>query len=240
MVKPKAELTAMTDIERIFQSSSHETKHLSQNFVNPVLAFPAVKHYPCSALVMKSKRKSLQSKGLFDFLKTLGISTEIAQYYFHEVCVYNKQTQEKLKTLGFPNEEEGFELINPFFRGTIGSQAISFIRGTMPKPESIHLFKDSLDFLSFLSKLGGKKLLADTIILHSNTCLEQINPYICNYGYKHVYSWMSNDQTGQQAKAYIQNLVSTEEESKHKPMNMLYAACKDLSKWYQQQLQNKS
>lgn len=238
MAKPTEKDTTVSEYAKLFQRKQPDNHSLREPD-GQVLNFPVTKHYPSADLTLKSKRKTIQSKGLLDFLNALGISPEIAQYYFHEVCVYNKQTREKLITLGFPNEDEGWELINPFFKGAIGSPSISFIRASSPKPESIHIFKDCLDFLSFLSKLGGKKILADTIVLHSINCLPQIKPYIQNYGYKQVYSWMSNDRKGQQAKEYIQNLISSEEETKHKAMNKLYAPYKDLSKWYQQQLQNR-
>lgn len=236
MAKPTAKDKTMTEYAKLFQRKQPDN-HFLHEPDGQVLNFPGTKHYSNVDLTLKSKRKTIYSKGLLDFLKALGISTEIAQYYFHEICVYNKQTQEKLITLGFPNEDEGWELINPFFKGTIGSPSISFIRASTPKPESIHIFKDSLDFLSFLSKLGGKKMLADTIVLHSTNCLDQVKPYIQNYGYKQVYSWMSNDKTGLQAKEYIQSLIGSEEELNHKAMNKLYAPYTDLSKWYQQQVQ---
>lgn len=239
MAKPTEKDTTMTAYSKRLQIQQQNSHFLNELDCH-VMAFPVIKHYPSIDLILKSKRKTIQSKGLLDFLNALGISPEIAQYYFHEICVYNKKTRDKLITLGFSNEDEGWELINPFFKGTIGSPSISFIRASTPKPESIHLFKDSLDFLSFLSKLGGKKILADTIVLHSTNCLEQIKPYILNYGYKQVYSWMSNDKTGQQAKEYIQNLISSEEETKHKAMNKLYAPHQDLSKWYQHQFQNRT
>ena len=234
MVKPKAGLIVMTEMVEIFQSSSQENAHSPKEFDSRVLVFPAAKHYPSVDLIVKSKRKTIQSKGLLDFLKVLSISAEIAQCYFHEVCVYNKQTQEKLRTLGLPNEDEGWELINPFFKGNIGTQAISFIRGTHDKPESIHLFKETLDYLAFLSKLGAKKIVADVIILHANACIEQINPYIQNYGYKQVYSWMNNDPAGQDIKKYIQALAETEEGMSHKAMNKLYAPFKNVQSWYAQ------
>ncbi len=239
MAKPTEKDTTTAEYAKLFQRKQPDN-HFLHEPDGQVLNFPGTKHYPSTDLTLKSKRKTIQSKGLLDFLNALGISPEIAQYYFNEICVYNKQTREKLITLGFSNEDEGWELINPFFKGTIGSPSISFIRASTPKPESIHIFKDSLDFLSFLSKLGGKRILADTIVLHSTNCLEQIKPYILNYGYKQVYSWMSNDKTGQQAKEYIQNLISSEEETKHKAMNKLYTPYKDLSTWYQLQFQNRT
>lgn len=236
MGKPKAESTTMAEIAKIFQFSSTENPQSFNEAHGQVLAFPAVKYYPSAELVLKNKRRTIQSKGLLDFLKVLGISPDIAQHYFQEICVYNKQTQETLKTLGFPNEDEGWELVNPFFKGTIGTQSISFIRGTHDKPESIHIFKEILDYLAFLSKLGAKKIVADVVILHANNCIQQINPYIQNYGYKQIYSWMNNDQSGLDARNYIQQIANAEEELKHKAMNKLYKPFKNLQAWHQYQI----
>ncbi|WP_147322856.1 hypothetical protein [Emticicia sp. C21] len=156
MGSPNAKLSNVADYTKVFQTNLGEKNILLKE--PNILPFFTQKYYASSDLMLKSRRKTIQSKGLFDFLKSLGISPNIAQYYFHEISVYNKLTQEKLKTLGFLNEEEGWELINPFFRGSIGVQTVSFIRGSTPKPENIHIFKDSLDYLAFLSKLAAKRL----------------------------------------------------------------------------------
>lgn len=232
MVIPEAKCTTMSEMAGTFQPSSQGHKCSHKGREGKLLIFPAVKYYPITDLVLKSKRKTIQSKGLFDFLKVLGISAEIAQCYFHEICVYNKQTQEKLRTLGLPNEDEGWELINPFIKGSIGSQAISFIRGTHSKPDSIHVFKETLDYLAFLCKLGGKRIVSDVIILHANTFVQQINPYIQGFGYKQVYSWMDNNPTGQDTRKYIQELAENEEGLIHKAMNKLYAPYENVQSWY--------
>ena len=216
----------------------HQQKvlNLCESTISNVLSFPLAKYYSGTYLSLCKAQKNITSAGLMEFLEELGISGEIAKHYFHEVHVYNKKTREKLRTLGFPNEDDGFELISPFFKGTVGTQTISFMRGTIPKPESLHIFPDSLDFLAFLSKLGGKKIIADTIILHSMTCLEQIKPYLQNYGYKQVYSWMTNDEAGLESKRFIQNLVKSEEGLSHKKMNNLYKPFKNVLTWYVQRI----
>lgn len=240
MVKPHANTNSMLIAE---ENNSfyhqHEILHYFNESPVKVLDIPVVKYYRSADLSIIKSQKHIESAGLIEFLNKLGISLETANHYFHEVYVYNKQTQEKLKTLGFPNEDEGFELINPFMKGTYGTQTISFIRGTKPNAESLHVFKDSLDFLSFLDKIGGKKIVADVIIMHANTCLEHIKPYIQNYGYKQLYTWMNNDEDGKQAQDYIQNLISLEEDLKYTAMNNLYKPFKNVQSWYQHRVYNR-
>lgn len=203
---------------------------------SPVSGSAITAYYKNSDTVLTKYHKSIKSVGLFDFLKDLGFPLEIARHYFHEVHVYHKQTHEEQKTLGFRNVDDGFELINPFFKGSVGIRNITFIRGIVPKPEVIHIFADSLDFLSFLSKIGGKKILADVIILHSYAFVENIKPYIHGFGYRRIYSWMENDKAGAEAKELITNIVKMEEELKHKVMNNLYKPYKNLHIWYKQRV----
>ncbi len=238
MDKPNANADSMSKSKEDI-SKYHQQEDLS-NFGESkfnVLDFPIIKYYQSSDLSTIKTQKKIESAGLIEFLEELGIPLKIARHYFHEVHIYNKQTREKLRTLGFLNDEEGFELINPFFKGTIGTQRISFIAGTNPKPESMHIFKESLDYLAFLSKLGTKKITIDAIILHANKCVEQINPYIKEYGYKKIYTWMENNEAGATTTQYLDELAKKEEGLRHMPRNKLYAPFKNLSKWYQQQVQ---
>ncbi|GAB3515841.1 hypothetical protein [Emticicia fontis] len=234
MGKPNANVSSMLKINlNNYDYHQQEVLHSLKEPHSKILDLPVIKYYQSTDFSLIKSKKPIDSAGLIEFLGSLGISLKIAKHYFFEVSVYNKKTHEKLKTLGIPNEDEGFELINPFLKGTIGAQTISFIRGTKPNTESIHIFKDSLDFLSFLSKIGGKKIVADAIILHANACIDQIKIYIQNYGYKQLYTWMNNDEVGKEAQDQILTLLSSEKELKIKAMSNLYKPFKTLHNWYQ-------
>ncbi|QMW01697.1 toprim domain-containing protein [Spirosoma foliorum] len=187
------------------------------------------------SLILKSK-KPIQHLGLIHYLQKRGIPLAIAQQYFLEIHVRNKNTRKSFYALGFPNEEGGYELRNPFFKGSLGPKAISFIRGREPKPEGVHLFEGGMDYLSAIAKLNGKRFKDDTIILHSVSCLKQVIPYIQNYGYRTAYSWMDNDPAGEKATIALNEFFKTQADLVHKPMNRIYAQHKDVNAWHMHQL----
>lgn len=188
-----------------------------------------------SALILKSS-KAIQHLGLINYLEKRGIPLLIAQKHLKEVHVFNKDTGKKFFALGSPNEEGGFELRNPFFKGCLRPKAISFIRGKTPKPKAIHIFEGFMDYLSIVIELDGKPFKEDAIILNSLSCLKQINPYIRNYGYETAYTWMDNDHAGENATAMLADFFKTQEGITHKPMNNVYAPHKDVNAWHMSQL----
>lgn len=184
-----------------------------------------------ASLVLKTK-KPIQHIGLIHYLEKRGIPLAIAQKHLKEIHVGNQRTKKSFFALGFPNEEGGFELRNPFFKGSLGTKAISFIRGTEPKPDSIHLFEGFFDYLSAISQLQGKGFRGDTIILNSLSCLKQITPFIQNYGYHIAYTWLDNDKAGEKATASLTEFFKTQNELVHKRMNGIYAPHKDVNAWH--------
>ncbi len=160
---------------------------------------------------------------------------EIACQHLKEIHVCNQRTKKSFFALGFPNEDGGFELRNPFFKGCLGSKAISFIRGREPTPDSIHLFEGFMDYLSAISQLNGEGLTGDAIILNSLSYLKQITPYIQHYGYRIAYTWFDNDTAGEKATAALAEFFRTQDDLVHKRMNGIYAPHKDVNAWHMHQ-----
>lgn len=188
-----------------------------------------------ASLVLKSK-KPIQHLGLISYLQKRGIPLEVARRSLKEIYVQNKNTGKRFFALGFENEEGGFELRNPFFKGCIRPKAISFIRGTNSDKKAIHLFEGFMDYLSAVSQSHHPRLSGDVIILNSVACLKQALPYIHNYGYRLAYTWMDNDRAGEQATALLSEFFKTQEGLIHKPMNALYAPHKDVNAWHMHRL----
>lgn len=187
-----------------------------------------------SGLVLKTK-KPIQHPGLIHYLEKRGIPLAVASRYLKELRVYNSQTRKSFFAVGFPSEEGGFELRNPFFKGCLGTKAITFIRGQTPKPNGIHLFEGFMDYLSAVSQLNGKGFLADVIILNSLSCLKYAIPYLQNYGYRIAYTWMDNDEAGEKATAALADFFQTQQDLKHQAMNKIYAPHKDVNAWHMHQ-----
>ncbi|MFN8343976.1 MAG: toprim domain-containing protein [Spirosomataceae bacterium] len=187
------------------------------------------------ALILKSQ-KPVQHLGLISYLNKRGIALEAARRSLREMHVLNKTTGKRFFALGFANEEGGFELRNPFFKGCLRPKAISFIRGTDPDKKSIHLFEGCMDYLSAVSQTKAQALSGDAIVLNSVACLKQALPYIHNYGYRLAYTWMDNDRAGEQATALLSEFFKTQEGLMHQPMNALYAPYKDVNEWHMHRL----
>lgn len=134
------------------------------------------------------------------------------------------------------NEEGGYEVRNPFFKGYVGAKGISFIRGKQPKPEGIHIFEGFMDYVSAIAFEQVPQFDDDTIILNSLSCLKHATPYIRNYGYQVAYTWLDNDLAGQKGTQALAEFFKTEENLLHKPMNEIYLPHKDMNAWHMARL----
>lgn len=182
-------------------------------------------------LVLKSQRV-IQHPGLIQYLDRRGIDIKLGRRLFQELHVHNTETKKNFFALGFRNEDGGYELRNPFFKGTLRPKAVTFIRGRKPKPEGIHLFEGSLDYASAVHDLPGQEFDEDTIVLNSISMMNQAFSYIKNYGYKTAYSWMDNDDAGRKAAILLSAFFQTESDIRHIKMNRMYAPHKDVNAWH--------
>lgn len=175
---------------------------------------------------------ALENRKLLSYLKTRGISESLGRKYLKEVHVFNEATRKKFFALGMRNEEKGFELRNDLFKGCVEAKAITFIRGAKPMTTDIHVFEGMFDFLSALLVLKVDKLDGDCIVLHSTACLNQAFPYLHNYGYKRLFSWMDNDHSGKTATMKLDAFIKQQVGLTHKPMNKHYEGHKDVNEWH--------
>lgn len=180
--------------------------------------------------------EAIQHIALIHYLERRGILLEIANKYLKQVRFRNVNTGKTMFALGWKNEDEGYELNNPNFKGCIGQKDITFIRGTKPKPDGIHLFEGMLDFLSVITYQNGRPLVYDSIILNSVSCVKRAFPYIKNYGYRWGHTWFDNDQAGKKTTNTLAQLFKTEN-MVHCPMNSIYRPFKDVNAWHMHRLE---
>jgi len=188
------------------------------------------------ALSVKSV-KAISNVALIHYLESRGIPLSVAQKVLKQVSFTNSNTGKTLFALGLLNEEEGYELRNPFFQGSVGMKTISFIRGTQPKPPGINFFEGMMDYLSVVTQRNGVPLKNDTIVLNSVACVQHAIPYLTGYGYSIAYTWMDNDAAGKKAARSLAHIFKTEESIAHCPMNRVYQPYKDVNAWHMQRLE---
>lgn len=192
----------------------------------PQEVFPALKFVSA---------KPLQALFLLDYLKERGIPSLLAKKHLKEVRVRNTKTKRELTAIGFKNADGGFELRNSAFKGSLSPKGISLVRGKELMPESLHVFEGFLDFLSALMYQSGNAFRGDAIILNSVGCLPKAVPYILNYSYRHIYSWLDNDTAGRNATQVLKEFAE-DGRMKFTPMNSQYATHKDVNAWHMNKL----
>jgi len=176
--------------------------------------------------------KPVEHLALVRYLEKRGIPLPLAKRHLKEVHVQSLENGKEMFALGFRNEDGGYELRNPFLKSCIAPKTVTFIRGTVPKPDEIHLFEGFMDYLAAVASRNQEKLNGDSIVLNSLSCLQDALPYIKGYGYQMLYSWMDNDVPGNQAKQAITDFALTENNLLHKPMNATFAPHKDVNAWH--------
>lgn len=189
---------------------------------------PAVEREPAWTL---KRVKTIMHVALQHYVAQRGIPLELAQRYLKEIHAVHSSTGKNMFALGLRNEEMGYEVRNPFFKGTVGAKGISFIRGAVIKPPAIHVFEGMMDFLSAVAETGAPQFDGDTIVLNSVSCLPAALPYIRGYGYRTLHSWLDHDRAGQQATQTLAEFARLEEGLTHQPMNALYAPHRDVNTW---------
>lgn len=185
---------------------------------------------PDTGWLLKSA-KPVEHLALIRYLELRGIPVSLAKRHLKQVYAKNLQTGRGVFALGLRNEEGGYELCNPFFKSSISPKTITFVRGAVPKPESIHVFEGLMDFLSAAADCPDHQLDGDAIVLNSVANLNDAVPYIKGYGYRTLYSWMDNDPAGEKARQALYQLARNESDLLHQPQNALYMPHKDVNAW---------
>lgn len=187
-----------------------------------------------SRLMLKSV-KPLTHIALIRYLEDRGITKAVAEKYLKEITLYNTSTQKEFFAAAIKNEDGGYDYRNLYFKGCVKKKAITFVRGAIPGNDGIHIFEGFMDFLSVITSRQGMPFYDDTIILNSVSCLKEATAYMRGYGYRGAYTWFDNDEAGKKAAAAFDEFLRSEN-IQHKPMNIRYAAYKDVNEAFVKQL----
>lgn len=153
----------------------------------------------------------LQEAGLIRYAMSRGIAFPVARELFKQIYVQNKATGNEFVALGFKNEDGGFMIYNAHIEASLSPAAITFIRGTENKPDTVHIFKDVFAYQAAISARSGKLFKGDCVILNTWGCVDNAAAYIRGYGYEVLRTWFDNSTTGQQAVKAFRWLCTTEE-----------------------------
>ncbi len=176
---------------------------------------------PSLAQYMKEKRKIN-----FDEVKEF-----IAQVHFS-----NKEGK-PFFGIGMKNISNGYEVRNPYFKGSIGKKDLTFVKGV--GGDKVAIFEGMFDFFSAVSYFGKKEFLQnDILILNSVSFQTQaINFLKDRPQYKKLSLFIDNDSAGQEAAASFKKEFSDRE---IEPSFALYLPHKDFNDFLMSRSQAKT
>lgn len=210
---------------------------LEQTIGNPdgiLVSLPACNHQaeeePPKLLLRSTS--AVSHPALIALLAERGISLEVARRYLKQARIYNRNSKKVFYALAMPNEEEGFEIRNRSFKGSLVAKDISYLRGSSCPATSIHVFEGMMDFLSVATRYGERLAKEDVIVLNSVSLVAEVPPYLKGFGYIKLHTWLDNDAAGDRATAALAAFCDQEEGLTHIPMNSLYRTHKDVNDWH--------
>lgn len=192
------------------------------------LPFPPTPHIQEKPALELISASPLTDAALVAYLKGRGITEGLACKYLKQARVRSRASGKEFLAAAMANEDGGFELRNKFFKGTVKTKAVSFVRGAVPKPPTVHIFEGMIDFLSAVTARAGRPFDGDAIILHSVSMVPQAAAYVKGYGYRTGHTWTDNDPAGERAARELADLFAAEG-MRHMPMNQTYAPHNDVN-----------
>lgn len=189
------------DIFSLAGEMSGETDFLKQaDYIAEKMRLPVAIPYKPTPFVEEPTFENvevsrLESPVLLRYLSDRGIPKEIAQRYC--VQVDYELHGKRYYAVGFRNNADGYELRNPFFKGSYSPKHITLIANGNAR---CNVFEGFIDFLS-AERLGYNDGL-DTIVLNSVSNLQKAIPALGNYTV--IQCYLDNDTAGRAALARLQ------------------------------------
>ena len=189
------------DIFSLAGEMSGETNFLRQaDYIAEKMRLPVAKPYKPTPFVEEPTFENievshLESPMLLRYLADRGIPKDIAQRYC--VQIDYELHGKRYYAIGFRNNADGYELRNPFFKGSYPPKHITLIANGNAR---CNLFEGFIDFLS-AERLGYNDGL-DTIVLNSVSNLPKAIPALGDYTV--IQCYLDNDTAGRAALARLQ------------------------------------
>ena len=133
----------------------------------------------------------LQSKGLFAYLHSRKVNTDIAKQFLQEAHYSFRDGDSYLYALAYANDKGGYELRSSFYKGSTSPKGITthWLNDGAP----VVVFEGFFDMLSFATLCGGVKhnYIVLNSIVNKEAALE-----VLKTSQNHVYLCLDNDRGG--------------------------------------------
>lgn len=166
--------------------------------------------------------RTIVSLSLLRYLKQRRIKESVAQKYCREISfsVHGKT----YTTIGFKNNEGGFELRSQWYKGSIAPKTVTRIEN---RSNDLAVFEGFFDFLSYQS-IHHNELSTEFsfLILNSTSFFEKSRAFMEHH--EHIRLFLDRDKTGQNCTQ-----MALSWSNKYKDESSLYNGYKDLNEWTQ-------
>lgn len=170
--------------------------------------------------------ESISDASLEAYLTSRAIPLDLARLYLEQVSY--RIGERHYMALAFRNNSQGYEIRNPYFKGTLGSKDVSFLRA--PNRTDASIFEGVFDFLSVLAYYGRDRPRSSVLILNSVGMLERGIGELREAGTTRLATYLDNDPAGREA------LVRLEAESWEVANESgLYVGYKDFNEFLKHQ-----
>lgn len=194
--------------------------------------FPAVSYIPRPSLPHQSgitilSVSPLESSDLLSFIAIRGISPNIAQQYCSEV-LYDCGRLREIRSVGFRNDEGGWELRNAIYKHSSSPKTITTI---YREKKRVSVFEGYFDFLSAveLQMIDGHTSI---VVLNSVSNIEKSLLFLEHHNEIHLY--LDNDKAGKNGVSTIREAMPTTRIYDH---SFLYEGCNDVNDYLQSKQQ---
>ncbi len=185
----------------------------------PTAAVPLDPPAPKAGAILRP----LTNRSLLAYLSRRGIPAEVARPYLQEI--HYRHNNKPYFALAFPNASGGYELRNPYFKGTWAPKDISQVAGA--GPATVAIFEGFMDFLSAVAC----RVLADphpSIIVVNSASLRARALAAIPVEVHTVELYFDHDDTGRALTGYfreeLHELVVVDRSNQ-------YSGHKDLNAW---------
>ncbi len=168
----------------------------------------------------------IRSKSLLAYLQKRGIDSHVARHYLREL--HYRVGDKNYFALGFANDGHGFELRNPYFKGTCGHKDITTIPGSHDR---VYVFEGFFDFLTAASMFDDR-MTGTVLVLNSVAMKDRAIEIIRELKPSTIELYRDNDTSGEKLLDYFKQELP---ESTIVDRASLYAGFGDLNEWHTRQ-----
>ncbi len=173
------------------ESVSEALRAIEQTISNPKNPSFSFRRQEFSDEISNIEIKPLNHPALIQLLEQRKISVELALQYCKEVHYSLKG--KSYFSIAFPNDNSGYETLNPYFKGCLPPKEIATFDH---QTKNVHLFEGFMDYMSLLT-MQAKQADVSALVLNSVTNLEKAIPFLSKH--EKINAFLDNDEAGKQA-----------------------------------------